>query len=152
MGACGFGLVRPVHVTSLLKRYRQLLGETRYWTRRLPHNDKKVLSLTTATASLAEGLSLFEVDFSTAKPIPYRPPEPLDQAELRRAVLTAFRCATTALAPHDIARTIATKHKIDFINEVEESRFVSRVERVVNKLAERKIIVSTHPLLWHLPR
>jgi hypothetical protein len=142
MGIRGFCRVTPVHLIALLKRYRQLLGETRHVGRCLPLDAARLTHLTTAVSAVEEALLLCGsgIDLSELKPLPFRPPEPLPNAALPRAVLSVLRVSPVDLPADALAEALIARHRLHLNDDTERRRLVLRVSRTASGLAKRGVL------------
>lgn len=95
MASKGFARVRPVHSTSLVKQYRRLLGERKFWTARAHHPQAapELARLNSAIEALAKALPLVApgVVLAELRPLPFHLAVPLPGHALKRAILAGLR-------------------------------------------------------------
>lgn len=95
MGAQGFVRVRPVHTDSLVKQYRRLLGERKFWAARSHHQQAapELARLDAAIEALANALPLVApgVVPEELRPLRFHLAVPLPGHALKRAVLSGLR-------------------------------------------------------------
>lgn len=131
-----------MHVISLLRRYRELLGQCRYVRKEDPENEGQIASLANAISALAEAIQLLEpgISLSALRPILFRPVEPLPRGALKREILNALRVSEDGHAPVGLIDALVETHALSFACEEEASRFKGRVINATEKLFERQII------------
>lgn len=105
MGVSGHCRVRDVHVRMLVGRYRRMLGELKYHTRREPSSPiSEKLRIDCTTLAQAVLCVQPDIDLGSIVPIRFTPPTPFSSAQLTREILAALRREAT---PH-CARSLAT--------------------------------------------
>lgn len=139
MASKGFVRVRPAHSDSLVKQYRRLLGERKFWADR-SHHPKAVLELARLNAAidaLAKALPLVVpcVVVAKLKVLPFHLAVPLPGHALTRAVLAGLRKlgSTTEV---ELAKYIAATTGIDLeLYDIESLR--QRIRRTLDRLGAR---------------
>lgn len=95
MASQGFQRVRPAHRDSLVKQYRRLLGERKFWVARSQHPRAagELARLDAAIEDLAKALPLVApgVEVGQLKPIRFSLAVPLPGNALKRAALAGLR-------------------------------------------------------------
>lgn len=95
MASQGFVRVRPVHSDSLVKQYRRLIGERKFWAARAHHPQAapELARLNSAIEALAKALPLVApgVVLAELRPLRFHLAVPLPGQALKRAVLASLR-------------------------------------------------------------
>lgn len=116
MGTQGFVRVRPAHSNSLVKQYRRLLGERKFWTAHSHHPKAapELARLNDAVDALAKALPLVApgVILAELRPLPFHLAVPLPGHALKRAVLAGLRKLGSPTAEELVAHIVET-HGID---------------------------------------
>ena len=139
MASQGFVRVRPVHSDSLVKQYRRLLGERKFWAARAHHPQAtpELARLNAAIEALAKALPLVApgVVPEELRPLRFHLAVPLPGHALKRAVLAGLRKLGSPTL-EELAAYIAMAHGIDFkLHDV--GRLCQRVQKVLDRLAAR---------------
>lgn len=113
MASQGFVRVRPAHRVSLVKQYRRLLGERKFWAAR-SHHPKAALELArlnTAIEALAKALPLVApgVVLAELRPLRFHLAVPLPGHALKRAVLAGLRKLGSPTVEELTAHIVATQ-------------------------------------------
>lgn len=154
MASKGFARVRPVHSTSLVKQYRRLLGERKFWTARAHHPQAapELARLNSAIEALAKALPLVAPGILLAelRPLPFHLAVPLPGHALKRAVLAGLRKLGSPTV-EELASHIAEAYGID-LELHNNCRLRQRVQRVLDGLLAKDSIVATpaQPTRWSL--
>lgn len=134
MASKGFARVRPVHSTSLVKQYRRLQGERKFWAARSHHPKAapELARLNAAVEALAKALPLVApgVVLAELRPFRFHLAVPLPGHALKRAVLAGLRkldCPTV----DELATHIVEAHAIDL-----ELHDIGRLRQRVQKAQE----------------
>lgn len=142
MASQGFVRVRPVHSTSLVKQYRRLLGERKFWAARSHHPKAalKLARLNSAIDALAKALPLVApgVMLAGLRPLRFHVAVPLPGNALKRAVLAGLRkldCPTV----NELATHIVEAHAIDL-----ELHDIGRLRQRVQKAQEWLVAKGGH--------
>lgn len=111
MAAQGFQRITPVHGNSLVKQYRQLLGERKFWVDR-SHNlqaTTELARLNSAIDALAKALPLVapEVVVTELRPSRFHLAVPLPGNALKRAVFAGVRKLGQPTADELVAHIVA---------------------------------------------
>lgn len=148
MVADGFRRVTPTHVRALTKRYQRALGELRYAQQ--AGLAEAVAALTRITESLGHALRLCapDINVTALRPIRFRPPEPIDDAVLTRAVLASLRAQPEGIDAVGIAAALALQHGLPE-DTAEHTRLIARVRRKLAHLSKRGFVVRTAGR-WHI--
>jgi hypothetical protein len=112
--------------------------------RALPALDAgRLTRLMTAVSAVEEALLLCgsSIDLSVLKPLPFRPPEPLPNAALTRALLAALRLSPNALSADALAQAIVTRQQL---HDAERRRLLFRVCRAACGLAKRGVLQESN--------
>jgi hypothetical protein len=149
MGTQGFCRITAVHLQGLLKRYRQLLGELRYFQKHHPLDWLRIKELQQACISLEQSLQVCapELDLSSIQPIHFLPPSPLPGAALTRAVLGELRGSTTAMSIEMLTDALIAKHCSAFDMHAHLPKLRRRVLNLIGTL-ERKGIADQSKDGW----
>lgn len=95
MAAQGCVRVRPAHSDNLVKQYRRLLGERKFWAARAHHPQAapELARLNSAIEALAKALPLVApgVVLAELRPLRFHLAVPLPGQALKRAVLASLR-------------------------------------------------------------
>lgn len=143
-GAKGFARVRPVHSDSLVKQYRQLLGERKFWADRSHHPKAtpELERLNSAIGALAKALPLVApgVVLAELKPLRFHLAIPLPGQALKRAVLASLRKLERPTL-EELTPYVAGDYCIDLeLHDI--GRLRQRIQKVLEGLAVRDGIVS----------
>ena len=134
----GFRRVTPTHVRALSLRFRRLLGELCYrqlncqWSTELTQ-----LQLTVKTLGEALRICAPDLDQATLQPIRFRPPEPIDQSALIRAVFAVLRageCDTNQLT-----NTVIEQHKLPS-DTAHRAHLTGRIRRLLATQQEKGLV------------
>ena len=139
MGTQGFVRVRPAHSDSLVKQYRRLLGERKFWAARSQHSKAapELARLNHAIEALAKALPLVVpgVVLADLKPLRFHLAVPLPGHALKRAVLAGLRklgCPTV----NELTMHIVEAHSIDLeLHDI--GRLRQRVQKVLGWLVAK---------------
>jgi hypothetical protein len=139
MGTQGYARVRPAHSDSLVKQYRRLLGERRFWAAHShhPRAAPELARLNTAIDTLAKALPLVAPGVAPAqlKPIRFHLAVPLPGHALTRSVLAGLRKLGSPTL-EELAAHIAEAHDIDLeLHGIEKLR--QRTQKVLDGLVAR---------------
>jgi len=148
MATTGYCVVKPVHVASIVKRYRQLCGELAY-RRKHAGATEQIEQLNAVCKSLLHSLRIYQVDFTqlNLRPIRYRPPEPVSQLQLVRALLSTMRIADEPLHIDDIVLPVIGQANLP--NTTEMTGWLHRrAGRALVRLQKRGIVRQTAPDIW----
>ncbi len=117
-------------------------GGIRFVSRCQPHDPLRVAQLNAALTALQSALELCDSDFklSELKPLPFRPPEPLPNAALPRAVLSVLRVSAVDLPADAIAEALIARHRLHLNDDAERRRLVLRVSRTASGLAKQGVL------------
>jgi hypothetical protein len=132
----GFVRVRPAHSASLVKQYRRLLGERKFWAARShhPQAEAKLARLNTAINALAKALPLVApgVGLAELKPLPFHMAVPLPGHALKRAVLAGLRKLGQPTAD-PLVEYIVETHGVDLTLH-DSQQLIRRVQRTLDSL------------------
>lgn len=152
MASQGFVRVRLAHSDSLVKQYRRLLGERRFWAdrRHHPRATAELARLNAAIDALAKALPLVVPDIALAemRPLLFHLAVPLPGVALTRAVLAGLRQLYEPTLEKLVAH-IAHTYSIDLdLHDVRRLR--QRSFRVLGGLTSKGAasMVSEHPPRW----
>jgi len=131
--------VRPAHSLSLVKQYRRLLGERKFWAARShhPQAEAELARLNTAIDALAKALPLVVpgVELVGLRTIPFHLAVPLPGNALKRAVLAGLRKLEEPTL-EELTASVVASHRVDLeLHDVGKLR--QRVQRVLDGLAEK---------------
>lgn len=116
MAAQGRVRVRPAHSVSLVKQYRRLLGERKFWAARSHHQQAapELARLNSTIEALAKVLPLVAPDVALAelRPLPFHLSVPLPGHALTRAVLAGLRKLSSP-SLEELAKHIVEAYNID---------------------------------------
>jgi hypothetical protein len=138
----------------LVKQYRRLLGEHKFWTTRshLPQAALELTRLTSAIDALAIALPLVAPDVVRAelRPLPFHLAVPLPGHELTRSILAGLRKLGAPVLEELVAH-VAKAHSID-LELYDIDRLRQRVWKVLDGLAAKDSIAATpaQPTRWFL--
>ena len=131
MASQGFVRVRPAHCDGLVKQYRRLLGERKFWATRHSHPRAapELARLNSAIDALAKALPLVVpgVGLAGLRAIPFHLAVPLPGNALKRAVLAGLRNLEEPTLEELTAHIVET-HAIDL-----ELHDIGRLRRRVQK-------------------
>lgn len=153
MGSRGFCRIRPVHVSGIVKRYRQLLGEKRYVEIHDPENAERIEALSLILEQLGGAMMIVEpsIEVATLKPIAFRPLLPLPRTALTRAILSSLRLSLHGENLDSIVASICYSHSIRLSDPVENLHFKRRVMRTLSSLCSRDVVSSENGR-WSIKR
>jgi hypothetical protein len=149
MATKGYARVRPAHSDSLVKQYRRLLGERRFWAAHShhPRAAPELVRLNTAIDTLAKALPLVApgVVLADLKPLRFHLAVPLPGHALKRAVLAGLRKLGSPTL-EELASHIAEAHGVDLaLHDMDKVR--QRVQGVLDGLvATRGYTAAVRPL------
>lgn len=136
MASKGFARVRPGHTDSLVKQYRQLLGERSFWAARRHHPKAaaELERLTSAIKALAKALPLVapEVVVAELRPSRFHLAVPLPGNALKRAVFAGMRKLGQPTADELVAH-VAEVNGIDLTLH-DNQLLLRRVQRTLDSL------------------
>lgn len=139
MGTQGFVRVRPAHSDSLVKQYRLLLGERKFWAARShhPQADAELARLNAAIDALAKALPLVAPDIVLAelRPLRFHLAVPLPGNALKRAVLAGMRKLEEPTLEELTAHIVEIQHIDLGLHDV--SRLRQRLQQCLNRLATK---------------
>ena len=154
MASKGFSRVTPTHESALIKRYRKLRGEERFWLQRQhhPRASSELARLNTAINALATALPVVvpNVAVSTLRPLRFELAVPLPGHALTRAVLLCLRkYGSSSLA--ELTERIAADHKIESALH-DHAKLEKRVQKVLDGLTAKGGLTKTQetPSYWAL--
>lgn len=135
----GFVRVRPAHSDSLVKQYRRLLGEHKFWAAR-PHHPGAALELARlnqAIEALAKALPLVAPDVALAelRPLRFHLAVPLPGNALKRAVLAGLRKPGKPNVEELVAHIVET-HEVDQ-GLYDYGKLHQRIQKILNHLAAK---------------
>lgn len=137
MAAQGFQRVRPAHSDSLVKQYRRLLGERKFWAERRDHPRAapELARLNSAIEALAKALPLVApgVVLAELRPLPFHLAVPLPGHALKRAVLAGLRRLGSPTL-EELTAHIVADYLIDLSLHCHE-RVRERINAVLRSLA-----------------
>lgn len=135
MATQGYVRVRPVHSLGLVKQYRRLLGERKFWAARTYHPKAalELARLNSAIEALAKALPLVApgVGLAELRPLLFHMAVPLPGHALKRAVLAGLRKLGKPTLEELVSHIVAT-HDIDL-----ELHDIGRLHRRVQKALTR---------------
>ena len=139
MASKGYVRVRPVHSLGLVKQYRRLLGERKFWATRSQHPRAagELEKLNSAIEALAKALPLVApgVALTGLRPLPFHLAVPLPGHVLKRAVLAGLRKLREPALEELVAYIVKT-YGIDLgLHDV--CRLRQRVQKVLDGLPAR---------------
>ena len=149
MGYKGHGRIRPVHLSGLEKRYRELAGELRYCIRYDPDNIVRRAQLERSVELLSVALSQLNPDISVQllRPITFRPPSTVSSQEVTRAILSTLRLAPNGLTVDSLVGAVTNRFQKGITDEYQIRSLLTRIHRMVNSLAKRQVI-KQHEGRW----
>lgn len=154
MASQGFVQVRPTHTNSLVKQYRRLLGERKFWVARSHHPKaaSELARLNAAIEALAKALPLVvpRIVLVELKPLLFHMAVPLPGHALTRAVLAGLRTLREPVL-EELAAHVAKAHRIDLeLHDI--GRLRQRVWKVLDGLVAKDSIAVTPapPTRWFL--
>lgn len=154
MASKGFIRVRPIHSDSLVKQYRRLLGERKFWAARSPHPRAatELARLNSAIEALAKALPLVApgVALAELRPLPFHLAVPLPGHALTRAVLAGLRKLGEPIL-EELVSHVAKAHRIDLeLHDI--GRLRQRAWKVLDGLVAKDSIAATpaQPTRWFL--
>lgn len=142
MATQGYVRVRPVHSLGLVKQYRRLLGERKFWADR-PHHPRaagELERLNSAIEALAKALPLVAPGVVPAelRPLRLHLAVPLPGHTLKRAVLAGLRKLGSPTLD-ELASHIVEAHGIDLeLHDMDKVR--RRVQKVLVSLLVKSAI------------
>ncbi len=144
MASQGYARVRPAHSDSLVKQYRRLLGERKFWAARSHHPraagelerlNRAIEALAKAVPLVAPGVVLAEL-----RPLRFHLAVPLPGHALKRAVLAGLR-KLEGPTLEELATHLTNAHRIDLeLHDV--GRLRQRVQKVLNSLIGEALPMS----------
>lgn len=139
MASKGFARVRPTHSDSLVKQYRRLLGERKFWAVRAHHPQAapELARLNTAIEALAKVLPLVApgVVLAELRPLQFHQAVPLPGHALTRAVLTGLRKLGSPTL-EELTAHIAAAYGID-LELYDRGKLYQRIQKVLNRLTAK---------------
>lgn len=140
MGTQGFVRVRPAHSDSLVKQYRRLLGERKFWAARSQHSKAapELARLNHAIEALAKALPLVApgVVLANLKPLLFHLAVPLPGHALKRAVLASLRKLGSP-TEEELVTHIVGAHSIDLeLHDMDKVR--QRVQKALCSLVAKR--------------
>lgn len=154
MASQGYALVRHVHRDSLVKQYRRLLGERKFWAdrRHHPRATAELARLNAAIDALSNALPLIAPDVVLAemRPLLFHLAVPLPGHAMKRAALASLRNLSKPTLD-ELAAHIAKVHCIDLeLHDI--GRLSQRTRKVLDGLVARGSIEATpaQPFRWFL--
>ena len=141
MATQGYVRVRPVHSLGLVKQYRRLLGERKFWAAHAHHPQAapELGRLNLAIDALAKALPLVApgVVLADLKPLRFHLAVPLPGNALKRAVLAGLRKLGSPTV-EELASHIAEVQRIDLeLHDV--GRLRQRVQTMLNGLIAKGV-------------
>lgn len=135
MGHRGFCRLRPVHIASMIKRYRQLRGQVTYLRKHEPDSDVVIHDLEAGIKALAEVIYKCdpETDLAALRAISYQPAGPLPRSALNRAILSILRVSTQGCSLSDLIDALVTQNSIIFLSAIDAARFASRCKLILRR-------------------
>lgn len=156
MATKGLARVRPAHSNSLVKQYRQLLGERKFWAERSHHPQAapELARLTSAIEVLAKALPLVAqgIVLAQVKPLRFHLAVPLPGVALTRAVLAGLRNLGRPTL-EELVLHIAKVQRIDLeLHDIDGLRH--RIQKALDGLATKGGIVPipAQPTQWAMSR
>lgn len=142
MGHRGFCRLRPVHVASMIKRYRQLRGQVTYLRKHEPGSDVLIHDLESGVKALADVINACdpETDLAALRAISYQPPGPLPRSALNRAILSILRVSTQGHKCCGLIDALVTRHAITFLSAADAARFADRFKSHLRRLVARGLV------------
>lgn len=138
----GFVRVRPAHSDSLVKQYRRLLGERKFWAARSHHPQAtaELARLNSAIEALAKALPLVApgIVLAELRVLPFHLAAPLPGSALKRAVLAGLRKLGSPTA-EELASHIVEAHALDL-----ELHDIGRLRQRVQKAQEWLVAKGGH--------
>lgn len=136
MASHGSQRVRPAHSDSLVKQYRRLLGERKFWAARAHHPQAapELARLNSAIETLAKALPLVApgVVLAELRPLRFDLAVPLHGHALKRAVLAGLRKLGRPAVGALIAHIVDTQHIDLELHDI--NRLRQRVQMVLGSL------------------
>jgi hypothetical protein len=140
MASQGFVRVRPVHCESLVKQYRRLLGERKFWATRShhPRAADELARLNLAIEALNKALPLVApgVVLAELRPLRFHLAVPLPGHALKRTVLAGLRKLGSPTV-EELVTHIAKTHGIDLaLHDI--NRLHQRTQKTLDWLAAQE--------------
>lgn len=154
MASKGFVRVRPAHSDSLVKQYRRLLSERKFWAARSQHPKAapELARLNSAIEALAKALPLVApgVVLAELRPLRFHLAVPLPGHALKRAVLAGLRKLDSPTV-EELTAHIVQVQRIDLALH-EPGRLRQRTQDVLDYLAARGEALASleRPPRWRL--
>lgn len=141
MGVSGPCRVRDVHVRMLVRRYRRMLGELKYHTRREPSSPRSE-KLRIGCATLAQAVLCIQpgIDLKSIVLIRFTPPAPFSSAQLTREILAALRRDTTAHCARSLATALLLHRRVLLATPEQRTAFSRQVSLRLVALANQGVL------------
>jgi hypothetical protein len=151
MGVSGPCRVRDVHVRMLVERYRRMLGELRYHTRREP-TSARTKQLNVGCAAVAQAVLCVQpgTDLKSMAPVRFTPPAPFSSAQLTREILAALRRETMPHCARSLATALLLYRGVLLATPEQQAAFSRQVGLRLVALANQKAIRKDGDS-WTLP-
>jgi hypothetical protein len=151
MGVSGPCRVRDVHVRMLVGRYRRMLGELKYHTRRQPSSPRSE-KLSIGCATLAQAVLCIQpgIDLKSIVPIRFTPPAPFSSAQLTREILAALRREPMLHCARSLANALLL-HRLLRLETPEQLAAFSRQVDLRLVTLENQGAVQKAGATWTLP-
>lgn len=147
MATKGVVRIRPAHGDSLVKQYRRLLGEHKFWADRSHHPRAagELARLNPAIEALAKALPLVvpDVVLAALRPLRFHLAVPLPGHALKRAVLAGLRKLGSPTV-EELALHISKTHSIDCAL-YDVAKLEQRVCRTLDQMAAKGDLISAAP-------
>lgn len=145
MASQGYARVRPVHSLGLVKQYRRLLGERKFWAERRDHPRAapELARLNSAIEALAKALPLVApgVVLAELRPLRFHLAVPLPGHALTRAVLAGLRKLVEP-SLEELTSHIVEIQRIDLgLHDI--GRLRQRLQKVLDSLAAKKRVTAS---------
>lgn len=141
MGVSGACRLRDVHIRTLVKRYRGMLGELNYHARREPTSTRsEQLRIGCASLALAVLCLQPDIDMGSIVPIRFTPPAPFSSAQLTREILTALRRETMPHSSHSLATALLLHRRVLLATPEQHAAFSRQVGLRLTALTNQKAL------------
>lgn len=143
--------IKPVHKSALLRAYRKLLGELRYYRSTTMAEVAKAKQ--GQAQALAEALAVCfpDLNLSAVTPLRYRPPVPLPGMRLKRAISMILRRSAGPLKLAELVSVLVDRYELAFHDAKARANFTKRVKLQRAELkaeqAARELVMKGQPLL-----